>query len=680
MLKKESRIILTLIPLAAILLLVMPRTAKLNLEYKKGLPWKNETLIAPFDFPILKTEEQMLKERIDAGNSVIPYYRFQDEKMTESLRQVESIDFGAYNYIRTDVISTTKSILSRGIISDAGIETGRDAAGAIPEIIYIQRDKRVSSSAASEIRTLSDARQKLRKELSDIFTDINVDSLLKASGVYDAIAPDLAFDSQATELLQAESPNEVSPTSGYVRSGQLIVSSGEIVTAEIAQILDSYEKEYESNVGFSGNLVLHWIGNIIIVAMLLAMLLIALHATDASIFTRRNRYMYALLIFLIFTVASITVPRLEQGLFYMFPFVLGALMLEAFFDRRLVISIYAVSLLPILLYADQPIAPFLVFLTGGIVSVSIFSRFRKGWRQFLAALITFSAMALVYTGLWAADFAGTALLRVLPSLFISSLLCVFVYPLIYLFERIFNLVSPYRLSELCDTSSSLLRDLEQKAPGSFQHSLQVMNMADAVAGAIGANVPLVRAGALYHDIGKMQNPLCFVENESMLAGDETQRYHSDLSPLQSAQDIIRHVADGEELARRHRLPKVICDFILTHHGTSLQAFFYDKYLRAGGDPSAEPEFHYPGRKPVTREQVILMLCDSVEAASRTLKDYSKDSFNAFVERIVDGKMEAGQLSEAEISVKELDLVRQALKDYLAQMYHERIAYPKKKNK
>ena len=207
-----------------------------------------------------------------------------------------------------------------------------------------------------------------------------------------------------------------------------------------------------------------------------------------------------------------------------------------------------------------------------------------------------------------------------------------------------------------------------------------MNMADAVAGAIGANVQLVRAGALYHDIGKMTNPMCFVENESMLAAEGVKRYHDGLSPQQSAQDIIRHVIDGDELAQKHRLPSVIRDFIVSHHGTTVVGYFYDRFLKAGGSESEIGVFTYPGRKPVTREQIVLMLCDSVEAASRSLKDYTPEAFSSFVEGIVNQKMEEDQFELAEISVKDLGIVKAALKNYLAQMYHGRIAYPKRNNK
>ena len=252
---------------------------------------------------------------------------------------------------------------------------------------------------------------------------------------------------------------------------------------------------------------------------------------------------------------------------------------------------------------------------------------------------------------------------VLVRLLAASLLTVAGYPLIYLFEKMFNLVSNSRLRELCDTSNSLLRQLEQKAPGTFQHSLQVMNMADAAARAIDANPLLVRAGALYHDIGKMRNPQCFVENESLLSKNEADKYHFGLTPEQSAHDIIKHTID----------------FIRTHHGTSTVSYFYNKALNSGSEVDIE-QFRYPGVKPATREQVILMLCDTIEAASRSLQTHTPESCAAFVDKIVKGKLEEGQLDASEISIKELEELKEALKTYLLQMHHERIAYPENRNK
>jgi putative nucleotidyltransferase with HDIG domain len=249
------------------------------------------------------------------------------------------------------------------------------------------------------------------------------------------------------------------------------------------------------------------------------------------------------------------------------------------------------------------------------------------------------------------------------------------YPLIYLFEKIFKLVSNSKLVELSDTSNSLLRQLADKAPGTFQHSLQVMNLADAAARSIDANVPLIRAGALYHDIGKINNPQCFTENETPGVN-----YHAGLSLKESAQEIIRHVSDGLALAEKHGLPDVLKEFIQSHHGTTCTGYFYTRYLNEGGDPDDVQDFYYDGVKPMTKEQVILMICDAVEAASRSLKDYSKESISALVDRIVDGKAADGQLSDSAISLRELNIVKDVIKTYIQQMYHSRVSYPKRKDK
>ena len=671
-----------LLPLLVILLtifLVLPRSPKLSYDYRKGSPWKYETLIAPFDFPILKTEDQIMEERRQSDYYVIPYYKFMDEVVSRNVQAAGRVDLGSYSFMRQAVVNGISAIYEKGVVGDEGVVVPEGSiAGA--EVIYIQRNKRAASHPASEVYRLAEARSQLLNMVSAQFPQYNADSVLRAASVQDFIVPNLNYDRQTTELVKAESSVEISPTAGYVSAGQLIVGKDELVTAEIAQMIDSYEKEYASNMGASGPGVLFWLGNLVIALVLVVLFYFAVAAFNPGIFNNWGKYLYLLLIFSVFTVVAIMLPRSDPGLVYVFPFVLCALLLEAFFDNRLVVSVYAICLLPLMLYADSGRAVFLIFLVGGCVSIVSFHYFNKGWRQFLNAFITFLVLFVVFLGCRFTDLAEGNIIRVGVSLLISAFLCVAGYPLSYLFERIFNLVSVYRLSELCDTSNPLLHELEQKAPGSFQHSLQVMNMADAVAGAIGANVQLVRAGALYHDIGKMLNPMCFVENESALAADRVRRYHQDLTPQQSAQDIMRHVSDGDELAAKHRLPSIIRDFIVTHHGTTVVRYFYNKYLEQGGDPGATADFRYPGRKPVTREQIIIMLCDSIEAAARSLRDYSPASFDAFVENIVAGKQEEGQFDEAEISVKDLGIVKATIKNYLAQMYHERIEYPKQKNK
>lgn len=335
---------------------------------------------------------------------------------------------------------------------------------------------------------------------------------------------------------------------------------------------------------------------------------------------------------------------------------------------------YFISLIPVLLFAPDGIELFLVFLVSGTVGMFVFEKFNRGWLQFVTAFIVFAVMALVWLAFrFVEGIDSLHSYKVVVEMALGALLLVAGYPLIYLFEKIFRLVSASKLVELSDTSNKLLRMLADKAPGTFQHSLQVMNLADAAARAIDAYVPLVRAGALYHDIGKINNPQCFTENETPGVN-----FHAGLTPKESAQEIIRHVSDGLALADKYGLPQVLKDIINTHHGTTHTAYFYNKYLNDGGDPADVSEFYYTGDKPATKEQVILMLCDTIEAASRSLKDYSQENVSALVDRIIEGKVDECQLSSADISLRELNILKDVIKSYLMQMHHSRIAYPKRR--
>lgn len=669
----EKRIFRLLAPLGIaflLLVLLMPRSAKFAYDYRKGRTWKYETLYAQFDFPIYKTEEQILSERGSASSEAIPYYKYSDEIVTRSLRDAERLELGS---LRGAAVASMRAIYQKGVMADEG---GRGHASSDADVIYIQRDKRAVKSPASEVYRLTEARTRLLSDLTDMSRD-NVDSLLRASGAYDLLVPNLLFDEQTTALVQAESSTGISPTSGYVNAGQLIVREGEIVTAEIAQMLDSYKREFEANMGYTGPPALMLLGNILIALAIVVLLWLSIYFNNPKIFDD-SRYPYLVVVFLLGALVTLILMRFNERALLLVPFTLVALLLQAFMRNRVVVPVYVVTLLPLLIFSHDGAVLFVMFFVAGMVAILAFRRFNRGWQQFITALITFAVLAVVYLGFRAAELVAGNIWSVLLSLFVGSMLTVAGYPLIYLFERLFNLVSNSRLIELCDVSNPLLRELEQKAPGTFQHSLQVMNMADAVARAVDANADLVRAGAMYHDIGKLYNPLCFIENESLVTRDGTPRYHAGLSPEQSAHDIIRHVPEGVERARKHHLPEILIDFIRSHHGTTTAGYFYNQFLQAGGSPDRIGEFRYPGIKPATKEQIILMLCDSVEAASRTLTEFTPEACSAFVERIVAGKMEEGQFDRADISISELGTVKDTLKQYLAQIHHERVVYPERK--
>lgn len=670
------RVLIPLVVLFLVLTLIFPRTAKFSYDYRKGSPWSHETLLAQFDFPILKTDEQIREEKSRSKSVVIPYYRYRQDLVDNCRKAAEGIDMGGYSYLRPLIVASMDGIYSNGVVPDEGVKLDghSDPSGAV---LYIQKDKRAGKKPVSEVFKESEAKNRLLSDIAAKYPRINADSVLRSAGIYDFIVPNLEYDPKTTELVRSESSNQVSTTQGFVSAGQLIVSEGEIVTAEIAQMLDSYKVEYENSMGYGGPRILFWLGNAFIAFALVLLFFLMIYFLNRRLFMDHRKFWYLIFIFIIASVLALIINKFAPRCLYMVPFTLTALYLEAFFKNKVIFPICCVSFLPLLVFAENGVVLFVMFLLASIVAVFTFRFFNQGWQQFIMSGIVFVSMLVTYFGFRMIDMVNDDPYMAVLYMFIGSMLIVAGYPLIYLFERMFNLVSSSRLRELCDTNNKLLRELEHKAPGTFQHSLQVMNMCDAAARSIDANVLLVRAGALYHDIGKMKNPLCFIENESM--SPRGVHYHEHLSPKESARAIIKHVSDGLELAAENRLPDVIQDFILTHHGTSNTSYFYNKYLNEGGDPNDVSDFFYKGRKPQTKEQIILMICDTLEAASRTLKDNSAATFSVFVENIVASKMKIGQFDQADISIKDLNTVKETLKAYLSQIYHERVVYPQRKN-
>lgn len=662
------KVYLPLVLLFALLVFVMPRSPKFNYDYRKGTLWMYEDFVSQFDFPLLKSEDQYKAELQKAGSSVVPVYRQDPAVLDAAYMQLTSSDMGAYNDLKPIVNASLGRIYSKGVLP-------RNAAADSAGVMYLQKDVRASKVPFSEVYTAESAASALRQSLPTELPETIADSLFNAV-LAGLINPDLVFDQQLTDLIHEENVALVSPTVGVIKAGQTLVSQGELITEEIEQMLDSYKAEYEANVGYAGSPVLQWVGNSFVALFLVLVLFFAIYFCNYHIFEKYNKYLYVLLVFALSAVASFVVAQTEPRYFYMVPYTLIALYLLAFFTRRLVFTVYFISLLPMLIVAPEGIELFFIYLCGGVAVIYVFDYFNRGWLQFVSALITFAVMALVWMSFRLVDGADTfTTLRPLGHLALAAFLSVAGYPLIYLFEKIFMLVSSSKLVELSDTSRPLLRMLADKAPGTFQHCLQVMNLADAVARSIDANIPLIRAAALYHDIGKISNPQCFTENETPGV-----RYHEGLTPKESAQEIIRHVSDGLALADKYGVPDVLKDFIKSHHGTTCTAYFMTQYLNAGGDSAETDEFYYNGVKPVTREQVILMLCDAVEAASRSLKDYSEKSISALVDKIVDGKADDGQLSDSDISLREVNRIKEVMKSYLKQMYHSRVSYPKRESR
>ena len=671
---RTFRAYLPLIGLFLLLVFIMPRSPKFNYDYVKGSPWMHETLLAQFDFPVLKTEAQLLEERDKAGSDIVPYYRHDAKALSQSRIALASLDMDGYSFLKPVLEDNLAYVYSKGILAPSAGQNTEELKDNPASLIFLQKDRRAMKVPVSEVFTIEDAETYLYDGLLKAYPEIDADSLYLGLPLNTVIIPDLIFDQQTTDLVHEEKVNFVSATQGVIRTGQVIVSEGEIVTAEIEQLLDSYKAEYDKSVGYGSSEVFMWIGNILIAFFIVLVLFLAICYCNFRIFDEFNKYLYLLMVFGIAALASSIVAKTDPALFYMMPFTLISLYLLAFFSRRMVFSVYFISLLPMLIFAPNGVELFMVYLVAGCVCIFVFGFFNRGWLQFVTALIVFAVMAVVWGAFRLVDGVdGLKDYRTILDLGLAALLAVAGYPLIYLFEKIFKLVSNTKLTELCDTNNTLLRTLADKAPGTFQHCLQVMNLADAAARSIDANVLLVRAGALYHDIGKTANPQCFTENETSGI-----RYHAGLSPKESAQEIIRHVSDGLAIAEKHGLPGIIKEFIVSHHGTTSTGYFLTQYLNDGGDPEDVAEFYYDGVKPVTKEQVVLMICDAVEAASRSLKDYSQQNISSLVDRIVDSKVREDQLSDADISIRDINRMKEVIKSYLMQMYHSRVSYPKRK--
>ena len=675
-LPRKFKVYIPLLALFLILVFMMPRSPKFNYDYRKGSPWLHETLVAQFDFPVLKTEAQLLEEREKAGSVFIPYYKLDGKVASRSMNAVSSLELGKWSDAKVVISDVLTSLYSKGItapnaVADIeGMRTDPDA------LVYIQKDRRAVKVPLSEVYTLEDATAFLQESLAKAFPRCNVDSLVAAASLSSLIVPDLVYDQQTTDLIHEESINYISPTQGVMRAGQVIVSEGEIVTAEIEQLLDSYRAEYNTSVGYGESRTFMWTGNILIAFFIVLVLFLAICYCNFRIFDEFNKYLYLLMIFALAAVGSSIVAKTDASLFYLMPFTLISMYLLAFFTKRMVFSVYFISLLPMMIFAPNGVELFMMYLVAGSIAMLVFGIFNRGWLQFVTAFIVFAVMTVVWGAFRLID--GVAGLKEYHTVFdmaLGSLLSVAGYPLIYLFEKIFKLVSNTKLAELSDTNNKLLRILADKAPGTFHHSLQVMNLADAAARSINANVLLVRAGALYHDIGKISNPQCFTENQTSGV-----RYHEGLSPKESAHEIIRHVSDGLALAEKYGLPGEVKSFIASHHGTTSAAYFLTQYLNDGGDPEDVSGFYYDGVRPVSKEEVVLMICDAVEAASRSLKTYSPESISALVDAIVDGKAKENQFADSDISLREINIMKDEIKSYLQQMYHSRVSYPKRKEK
>lgn len=666
---KNYLIYICFIVLAVLMISLYPKEGKFQYDYQKGRPWVYETLIAPIDFPLLKTEAEMLQEKEERASEIIDFYSYDPTVAPAHLEQFarKAVEVSLSNRLTREMYTHLNEAYDRGIVSDLG-------KGDLSEkVISIKRDKRITETPASEVYDIERVFSVLKSDLVYGYPEMDIDSIAGLLNLKEFIVPNLFFDENTTEMAHREAVNYISPTKGMIYAGQLIVSEGEIVTEDICQILDSYKAEYKLSYGYSGSPHALMFSHVLIVFSILAIFFFALRFVRREVLGDLHKLIFLMLLLLLSFAGVSVLFRVDQRLLYLFPFAVGILYMSAFFRNDITFAVYVVTLLPLLVIPENGVELFFINAVGGLVGLLAYGRFSRGWLQFVNVLFIFLAMAVVCFAfkLGAGDISYAFKSVNILYLGINAVLCIVLYPFVFLFEKIFGFVSYARLWDLTDTNNKLLKDLQQKAPGTFQHALQVANLAEQAARQIGADGMLVRVGALYHDIGKMENPMCFIENQA-----QGVNYHAGLTPEESARAIIKHVDDGLALAHKANLPENVCDFIASHHGRSRTLYFYNVYCNAGGDPANTEPFTYKGKLPTTKEQVVVMMADAVEAASRTLKDYSEESISNLVERILASRFDDNQLAQADISFKEIREVKSSFKQYLQQIYHARIAYPK----
>lgn len=550
----------------------------------------------------------------------------------------------------------------------------------------IQSDPSIENKPADMSVMLINAKNlEEERDLKSFFTIKSVDDFLKEKLgtlirgeeirllIEDAISQNVKYDDALTKKVLKEALDDISLTKGGRMQGQSIISKGEIVTDEKYEILESMRAEYEVQTGGVANYLFILLGQTIAVLLCISLLAAFLLIFRRDIIADNPKIIFILLLItLTVGMASLTLKYNFISL-YLLPFCFLPIIVRAFYDTRLALFAHLVTTLIVAMMVPNRFEFVFVQMTGGIAAIFSIVNMSKRSQIFFSAAIIFGAYCLAYGAIVLIQDAGLQDLSVehLRAFGISSALVLLSYPLIYLFERVFGFVSDVSLMELSDTNSPLLRELATKAPGTFQHSLQVADLAEEVIRNIGGNVLLIRTGALYHDIGKTDMPMYFVENQ--VTGYNP---HDELGFEESAEIIISHVIKGVEKAKENKIPDLIIDFIRTHHGTTTTKFFFRQYkIQHPEGIASEKDFQYPGPIPFSKETAVLMMADSVEASARALKKHDAESIDKHVEQIINALVQQDQFMNSDITFKDITRIKKIFKKKLMNIYHSRIEYP-----
>ena len=674
----------------ALIVYAFPRQAKFKYEFTKGKPWMHETIIAPFDFSILKSVEEIESEKDIINKQHAPIFNFNDaifeikaeefvnlfedkwsldKKIQKDLKftfsNIFKLKSARNNTKKHDLVNfgfnKLQEIYSKGIIQQ-NLDNSHGSQVLLKKGSLAEKrdiiDFYTINSAANEINLMD----KLSEKEFAFIVPLLLASL-EQNIIYDKIASD--------ELLQSEL-NSINISQGLIIEGQIIVNKGEIVNADRYQKLLSLKEDFEGAEWNRTSYYLVLFGQIILVGISLLILFLFLRQYRLEIITNTTRISMILSLIVIMVLLSALTLRINSAYLYILPFCISPIILKAFFDNRVALFVHLITTLVIGFIAPNGFEFVFLQLIAGIISILTVLKMYKRAQLFISVGKVIGVYFLVYIALSVihdASFSGIEL-SILAQFAISGALTLFAYPIIFLFEKIFSLVSDISLLELSDTNSPLLRRLSEEAPGTFQHSLQVANLAEMGALEIGANAMLTRAGAIYHDIGKLQNPMYFIENQSSNLNP-----HDEIEFDESAEIIISHVLDGIEIAKENNLPDELIDFIRTHHGTTTVQYFYKQFIADFPEEEVDiKDFTYPGPKPYSKETAILMMADSSEAAARSIKNPTAENIDALIEKIINKQISADQYVNADITFKEINQIKRLFKKKLVNIHHARIEY------
>jgi len=665
---------------------LMPRKKSFKHEPIEGKPWPHESLISDMEFSILKPAEKISEEKeriqnqknyfftLDQTKEVAARIKLNDElenyisnKLKNRPKLKSKTEHEKYILnIKNKINSTWEGIYKKGVIQNNGNIEGKDPN----YVIYVDNGDGSSARYLSDFFTIDQA--------TDQIKNINISSKEyyneAVNLLIEALIQNILFNKNDTDLHLETELDKISKVSGKVSVGELIVSKGELVQQKTYLKLISYKKEFEGKQLSARANKFIVTGQVLLFSLCFLIIFLFIMKNKKSVFKDTNAIKFILLNILLFiALARFSLIFSNNQLIYIVPFCALPLIIRSFYDLRLALFVYTITIVLVGWLAPAPFHFVFIQLMAGILSVLTIENLYKRSDLFVSVskiavvyLITFLGISLITKG----DIFGQDYI-IYGYLIISAFLTLFSYQLVYVYEKLFSLVSDVSLLELTDTNHPILKEMAEKAPGTFQHSLQVSNLAEQAIMEIGGNVLLVRAGAMYHDIGKMNNPLFFIENQ--MAGVNP---HDELSADESAKVIISHVIKGIEKAKKFNLPEQIIDFIRTHHGDSMVQYFYRQYVTKFPEKMDHTEqFSYPGPKPFSKETAVLMMADSVEAATRSLPEKNPEKISTLVNNIIQNQMNNGQFDNAYITLKEIVLIKKIFIKKLQNIHHSRIEYP-----